>query len=75
MSHCYLRATGEDWPYNVYTMIHGNTPASVADTVAAIVAAAGDCPRVELPTSTEYKKSRVRLFSPEFARWESAVAG
>jgi len=74
VSHCYRRAAAEDWPYNVYTMIHAGTAEQAESVVAAVAASAGDFPRVALPTAREYKKARVKLFSPGFARWESAHA-
>jgi len=73
VSHCYLRATGPRWPYNLYTMVHGPDEQEVSRTVAAIAAAGGDCRRASLPTRREYKKARIRLFSSEFRRWEAAV--
>ncbi|KPK85809.1 MAG: hypothetical protein AMJ81_02645 [Phycisphaerae bacterium SM23_33] len=73
VSHCYLRASGPGWPWNLYTMIHGRDRAEVERTVEAVAAAAGAYPRVALPTAREYKKARVRLFSPECRRWEAAV--
>lgn len=71
VSHCYLRAVAADWPYSLYTMIHGGSAEDVDRTIEAIVASAGDFPRVSLPTTSEYKKAAVRLFDPEFARWEA----
>lgn len=71
VSHCYLRSAAADWPHTLYTMIHGRDVGGVDGTVAAIAAAGGDFPRVCLPTVCEYKKTKVRLFSPEFARWEA----
>lgn len=73
VSHCYLRAARPDWPYNLYTMVHGRDRDEVAGAIASIAAAGGDCPRVELPTAAEYKKARLKLFSPELARWERQV--
>ncbi len=73
VSHCYLREPAEGWPFNLYTMIHGRDTAAVERTIQSIAAAGGDYPRVALPTVREYKKARVRLFSEDLARWESAV--
>jgi len=71
VSHCYLRAAPEGWPYSLYTMIHGRGDEEVDAVVAGIVAAAGDFPRAHFPTTHEYKKARLKLFSPELARWEA----
>ena len=74
VSHCYLRAASEGWPYNVYTMIHGPDERAVGRTLDALVAAGGDVPRIELPTAREYKKATVRLFSAELHQWETEAA-
>lgn len=70
VSHCYLRAARADWPYKLYTMVHGGDRDEVAGVIQSVAAAGGDFPRVELPTTTEYKKAKLQLFSPAFARWE-----
>ena len=71
VSHCYLRRAGAGWAYSLYTMIHGISAEEVGRTIDAISAAGGEFPHVDLPTTREYKKAAVRLFSPAFARWEA----
>jgi DNA-binding Lrp family transcriptional regulator len=73
VSHCYLRETADDWPYNVYTMIHAADERRLQAALAEIAAAGGDYPRVLLPTRKEYRKARVRLFDPAFRRWEAVA--
>ena len=73
VSHCYLRAAGEGWPYHLYTMIHGRSDEEVAAVTDAIRTAAGAPLHIALATTAEYKKERVKLFSPEFAHWEAAA--
>ena len=75
VSHCFLREAVEDWPYNLYTMVHGADAGEVQRTIEAIAAVGGDYPRLALPTVREYKKARLQLFSREFRRWEAAVLG
>jgi len=71
VSHCYLRPTGADWPYNLYTMVHGRDRQSCAAAVARIANDTGLDDRLELWTAREYKKRRVKLFTEDEQRWES----
>ncbi len=36
VSHCYQRPTYDDWPYGLFSMIHGRTPEEVQECVDAI---------------------------------------
>lgn len=69
VSHCYLRRAGAGWPFNLYTMVHGSDMPEVSATLNAL-AALGDFPHAALATTKEFKKQKVQLFSPDFARWE-----
>jgi len=73
VSHCYLRPGAADWPYNLYTMIHGRNRQDCQLAIDEIEAVTGLRQRVELWTEKEYKKQRVRLFSREESDWEAAV--
>jgi DNA-binding Lrp family transcriptional regulator len=33
VTHCYERPTGPDWPYNLYTMIHGRSTVECEEVV------------------------------------------
>jgi DNA-binding Lrp family transcriptional regulator len=70
VSHCYLRPPAPDWPYNLYTMIHGRSRADCERTISEIVAASDLRDRAELWTTAEYKKQRVPLFGDEEKKWE-----
>jgi DNA-binding Lrp family transcriptional regulator len=73
ISHCYRRPTYRDWPYSIFTMAHGRSKEecdAVLDGVAAICGLAGD-DRATLYSSTEYKKVRLRYFTPDYADWEA----
>ncbi len=70
VSHCYLRPAGEDWPYTLYTMIHGRDEQQCRATIDRIAAATGIENRAELATLREYQKRRVRLFDPAERQWE-----
>jgi DNA-binding Lrp family transcriptional regulator len=71
VSHCYLRPAGRDWPYTLYTMIHGSTADQCRRVIADLAAAAGMGERAELWTLAEYKKKRISLFSDQEAQWEA----
>ena len=70
VSHCYLRATGRDWPYNFYTMIHGRDREHCAKVIGQIAATASLGQRMELWTEREFKKQRIKLFNAEEDAWE-----
>ena len=72
ISHCYRRARTHDWPFDLYTMIHGPTEASCLDVVQSVIARTGLQTRRELWTTTEFKKQRVKLLVPEERMWETA---
>jgi len=71
VSHCYLRPPAKDWPYTLYTMIHGRDRAECERVIADLAASAALADRAELWTAAEFKKQRVRLFGDEEPRWEA----
>ena len=72
VSHCYQRPTYPDWPYSVFSMIHARTPEECEAVAGAIAAETGIAERAMLYSSTEYRKVRLRYFTPEFDQWEAA---
>jgi DNA-binding Lrp family transcriptional regulator len=75
VSHCYQRPSYPDWPYNLFTMVHGKSEQDCEQTLAAIAAATGISDRLALYSTKEFKKVRVRYFTDEEARWEATHAG
>ena len=71
VSHCYRRPTYEDWPYSVFTMVHGHNARDCEDTIAAIQAETGVDEYALLWSIKEYKKVRVRYFTPEWDDWRA----
>lgn len=69
VSHCYRRPTYEDWPYTVFTMIHGQSARDCEATVAAIQADTGIEEHCMLWSVKEYKKTRVRYFTDDWDGW------
>jgi DNA-binding Lrp family transcriptional regulator len=63
VSHCYQRpAYPPDWPYNLFTMIHGKNKEEVEGVAAAIAERTGIEDYVILYSTKEYKKERVKYF-------------
>lgn len=71
VSHCYERPSYPDWPYNLFTMVHGKSEDECREILAAIAAATGLTDWQALFSSKEYKKVRVRYFSDADAAWEA----
>lgn len=71
VSHCYQRPTYEDWPYNVFSMIHARTTEECEQVADAIAAETGISERAMLYSSTEFRKIRLRYFTPELDEWEA----
>ena len=70
VSHCYLRPTYEDWPYNVFSMVHGQSKEECEEILDAIADDTGIMERSSLYSTHEYKKTRVPYFTREMAAWE-----
>jgi DNA-binding Lrp family transcriptional regulator len=71
ISHCYQRPTYEDWPYNVFTMAHGRSKDECDAILDEIARQTGIEERSTLYSSTEFKKIRLRYFTPDYAEWEA----
>jgi siroheme decarboxylase len=72
VSHCYRRPTYEDWPYSVFTMVHGHNARDCEQTIAAVRAETGVEDYALLWSIKEYKKTRVRYFTAEWDDWRGA---
>jgi rfaE bifunctional protein nucleotidyltransferase chain/domain len=72
VSHCYRRPVFDDWPYALYTMIHGRSREDCERVAELISEAAGVDEYRLLYSGREFKKTRVRYFVPGFAEWERA---
>ena len=65
ISHCYERPTYDDWPYSLYTMIHGREERACEAVVQQVLDAFGDIKHQILYSTREFKKERVRYFVSE----------
>jgi siroheme decarboxylase len=72
VSHCYRRPTYDDWPYSVFTMVHGRSARDCEATIDAIRSETGVDQYCLLWSIKEYKKVRVRYFTPEWDVWRAA---
>ncbi len=73
VTHCYQRATHPDWPYSLFSMVHGRSREECLEVLGAIAAATGLGPPAVLWTVKEFKKVRLPYFTPEYAAWERAA--
>lgn len=72
VSQCYLRPTYEDWPYNVFTIVHGRSVDECEAILGELSEATGvDEMRALFPVK-EFKRTRLAFFSPEYESWEGA---
>jgi DNA-binding Lrp family transcriptional regulator len=69
VSHCYRRPTYDDWPYSVFTMVHGKNARDCEQTIAAIRDETGIDDYALLWSIKEYKKTRVRYYTPDWDEW------
>ena len=72
VSHCYLRPVYADWPYNVYTTVHGRSVDECESIINDLATDTGIADKRALYPTKEYKKARISFFSPEADEWESS---
>ncbi len=70
VSHCYRRTSYADWPYTVFTMIHGRDRDDCENILREMAEATGIYERDALYSVREFKKVRVKYFTPEIGEWE-----
>lgn len=74
VSHCYLRPVYDDWPYNVYTTVHGRSVDECESIINDLAIDTGLSEKRALYPTREYKKSRINFFSREADEWEEEHA-
>jgi DNA-binding Lrp family transcriptional regulator len=72
VSHGYLRPVYPDWPYNVFTTVHGRSVDECESVLAEIATATGVSERASLYPTRELKRARIAFFSPDVEQWESS---
>ena len=72
VSHCYLRPKYENWPYNLFTMVHGKTTEETNGIIEEMAKEIDSSAHMPLYSSREFKKVRIEYFTPNFETWEKA---
>jgi DNA-binding Lrp family transcriptional regulator len=62
VTHCYLRMPKRDWPYNLYTMVHGADHAQCNRLVERMSRSTGISDFVVLFSEKEFKKTSMVYF-------------
>ena len=62
VTHCYARRPAPDWPFNLYTMIHGKDPEEIARIAAEMAGEVGVADYNILFSEAELKKTTMRYF-------------
>ncbi len=70
VSHCYLRPVYPNWPYPLFSMIHGKSKEEVEEVVESIKKEIEPKDYKYLYSTREFKKQRIKYFSDEFKKWE-----
>jgi len=70
VSHCYLRPKYENWPYNLFTMVHGKTTEETNAMIEEMAQEIESASHMPLYSSREFKKVRIEYFTPSFQEWE-----
>lgn len=66
VSHCYYRPSpGQQWPYSLYTMIHGRSPEECRAVIEDILRDTDLTEYAELESLKELKKTSMVYFSQE----------
>jgi len=61
VTHCYERATAEDWPYNLYTMVHSKSRDDCLMIADRLSHMSGISDYKVLFSDYEYKKTSARI--------------
>jgi DNA-binding Lrp family transcriptional regulator len=70
ITHCYLRPTYPDWPYNIFTMVHSKKVANCDDFLTDMSKQIGVKEYATLYSYKEYKKIRLLYFTGDIEAWE-----
>lgn len=62
ITHCYQRKNCLDWPYNIYTMIHGRSRDECRKVVEELIEATGVTQYEMLFSTRELKKTSMKYF-------------
>ena len=70
VSHCYLRPKYSNWPYNLFTMVHGKTTEETNAIIEEMAKEIDSKSHMPLYSSREFKKVRIEYFTSSGREWE-----
>ncbi len=70
VSHCYRRPTYPSWPYSIFTMIHAKGEEEADRVIRKMSEDSGIKNYAKLVSVREYKKVRLKYFTPDWEEWE-----
>jgi len=73
VSHCYLRPSYPNWPYNLFAMVHAKTQEECDTLIEEMAKESGLTEYGKLYSTVEFKKQRLVYFDDAFEAWESKV--
>lgn len=73
VSHCYERPTYPDWPYAIFTMVHGRHKDECMAVVEAIEKETGITDKALLFSTREFKKVRVPYFTGDYELYRAGL--
>ena len=73
VSHCYLRPKYPNWPYNLFTMVHGKTTDETNSIIEEMAKEIESKSHMPLYSSREFKKVRIEYFTPAQEEWEAKI--
>lgn len=75
VSHCYLRPSYPNWPYNLFAMVHAKTQEECDTLIEEMAQQSGLTEYGKLYSTREFKKQRLVYFDDAFEVWENEVVG
>ncbi|MCD6212679.1 MAG: Lrp/AsnC family transcriptional regulator [Sulfurovum sp.] len=73
VSHCYLRPSYPNWPYNLFAMVHAKTQEECDTLIEEMAKESGLTEYGKLYSTVEFKKQRLVYFDNAFEAWEKEV--
>jgi len=70
VSHCYLRPSYPNWPYNLFAMVHAKTQEECDTLIEEMAKESGLTEYGKLYSTVEFKKQRLVYFDDAFQTWE-----
>lgn len=74
VSHCYLRPSYPNWPYNLFAMVHAKTQEECDALIEEMAQQSGLTEYGKLYSTVEFKKQRLVYFDDAFKEWEEKNA-